>query len=152
MAKEEKRLTDASVKQDGGYADGRAGGRGGTDREHFANEERRSREKEQLQALREKHDAEVNSNLAEVSAVFKRSSKESSDAGKKASHRAHGSQGDGSDCQQPRRSNAFSILLVRANTRVPTTRVDLGSGSWREAIGEMVGCPGGQKLSAVRIN
>lgn len=47
-------------------------------------------------------------------------------------------------------SNAFSILLIRANATVPVKRIDLGSGSWRDSVGELVGCPAGQELTLVR--
>lgn len=161
MAEEKEMLaTNASAKQDEECADDSKAGENntGTGREHLATEERQSREetKQQLQqAFQEKHDAEVIGNSAEVSAAFEKARKESSDAaGQKSSHRTHGSQqGDGRDCRQRRRrNNAFSILLVRANTGVPVTRAELGSGSWREAIGELVGCPVDQKLSTVRNN
>lgn len=156
MTDEEGRLiADASVKQDGRYADGRTGETSGAGREHLATVEGKSRGGEQLlmQGLPEKHDAEVNGNLAEVPAAFKKTSEESFDARKNTpKHRAHGSQADSLDCQQRRRNNAFSILLVRANTSVPITRVDLGSGSWREAMGELVGCPDDEELTTVRNN
>lgn len=51
-----------------------------------------------------------------------------------------------------RRNNAFSILLVRANATVPVKRIDLGSGSWRDSVGELVGCPVGQELTSVRAS
>ena len=52
--------------------------------------------------------------------------------------------------RRPGPKNAFSMLLIRANTTVPIERLSLTSGSWREAIGELVGCPLGQELRAVR--
>lgn len=154
MAEEKERLTaDASVKHDGGHVDGRAGESSGTDREHLGTTECQSQGGNKPQALLEKHDVEVNSNSAEVSEALKKTSQESSDAGKDSSkHRAYGSQAEGRDFQQRRRNNAFSVLLVRANTSVPTTRVDLESGSWREAIGELVGCPDDRELATVRNN
>lgn len=51
---------------------------------------------------------------------------------------------------QPKQNNAFSMLLIRANVIAPMKRLSLTSGSWREAIGELVGCPPGQELRAVR--
>lgn len=119
----------------------------------------------ELQVL---EDAEVDENLEKYHDVFEKANTEPSDAGKNPSqsssdarhppHRTRGSQGDGRDRQrrqgndneEQRRNNAFSVLLVRANTSVPTTRVELGSGSWREAIGELVGCPEGNELTTVR--
>lgn len=50
-----------------------------------------------------------------------------------------------------RENNAFSILLVRANMTVPIALIGLGSGSWREQIGEMIGSPAGQELRLVRV-
>lgn len=150
---EERLITGASVKKDGGYAEGRNGETSGTDREHLATVERKSRGGGQLQGPPEKHVAEVNGNLAEVPAAFKKASKESSDARNETpKHRARGSQADGLGCQQRQRNNAFSILLVRVNTSVPITRVGLGSGSWREAIRELVGCPDDKELTTVRNN
>lgn len=50
----------------------------------------------------------------------------------------------------PKLNNAFNMLLIRANVIVPVKRLNLTSGSWREAIEELVGCPPGQELRAVR--
>lgn len=47
------------------------------------------------------------------------------------------------------KSNAFSILLVRANFNMPVRRVFLGSGSWRQITGEMVGSPSAQEMRKV---
>lgn len=52
---------------------------------------------------------------------------------------------------QPKSNSAFGMLLIRANAIVPIERLSLASGSWREAIGELVGCPAGQGLRAVRF-
>lgn len=52
---------------------------------------------------------------------------------------------------QPTPNNAFSMLLIRANAFMPIERLSLASGSWREAIGQLVGCPAGQELRAVRV-
>ncbi len=49
----------------------------------------------------------------------------------------------------PRLKQAFSMLLVRANAVVPIRPLNLASGSWREAIGELVGSPPGQELRRV---
>lgn len=46
-------------------------------------------------------------------------------------------------------NNAFSCLLIRANVRIPMERVCLGNGSWRETVGELVGCPCGVELTTV---
>lgn len=46
-------------------------------------------------------------------------------------------------------SNAFNILLVKANFNMPVRRVFLGSGSWRQIIGEMVGSPSAQEIRKV---
>ncbi|CAN0273364.1 unnamed protein product, partial [Ectocarpus sp. 12 AP-2014] len=54
--------------------------------------------------------------------------------------------------QRQQHNNAFSMLLVRANAVVPVRRLHLGSGSWREAIGELMGCPPGQELRALNVN
>lgn len=51
---------------------------------------------------------------------------------------------------QPKPNNAFSMLLIRANAILPIERLSVTSGSWREAIGELVGCPLGVELRAVR--
>ncbi|CAN0196546.1 unnamed protein product, partial [Ectocarpus sp. 13 AM-2016] len=59
---------------------------------------------------------------------------------------------DGEGHQRQQNNNAFSMLLVRANVVVPVRRLHLGSGSWREAIGELVGCPTGQELRALNVN
>ncbi|CAM9852836.1 unnamed protein product [Scytosiphon promiscuus] len=64
--------------------------------------------------------------------------------------RAFGSQTECS--QREQRSDAFSMLLIRANVVVPISRLHLGSGSWREAIGELVGCPDGQQLRTLSID
>lgn len=58
---------------------------------------------------------------------------------------------DGEGHQQQQYNNAFSMLLVRANMVVPARRLNLGPGSWREAIGKLVDCPPGQELRAVSI-
>lgn len=55
------------------------------------------------------------------------------------------------DDSQPKLSNAFSMLLIRANVVVPIKRLSMASGSWREAIAQLVGCPPGQELRAVRV-
>ncbi|CAN0541184.1 unnamed protein product, partial [Ectocarpus sp. 12 AP-2014] len=59
---------------------------------------------------------------------------------------------DGEGYQRQQHNNAFSMLLVRANVVVPVRRLHLGSGSWREAIEELVGCPPGQELRALNVN
>eukprot|EP00752_Nemacystus_decipiens_P007282 g6518.t1 len=56
------------------------------------------------------------------------------------------------DDSEPKQNNAFSMLLVRANVVVPIKRLNQLSGSWREAIGELVGCPPGQELRALNVN
>lgn len=63
--------------------------------------------------------------------------------------RTFGSQTGSSQRQQ--QNDAFSMLVIRANVVVPVSRLYLGSGSWREAIGELVGCPDGQRLRTVRL-
>lgn len=55
------------------------------------------------------------------------------------------------DGGQQSQNHAFSMLLVRANAIVPIRRLHIWSGSWREAIGELVGCPRGQELRTVRV-
>lgn len=55
----------------------------------------------------------------------------------------------GGDDGPPRLKQAFSMLLVRANAVVPIRPLNLTSGSWREAIGELVGSPPGQELRKV---
>ncbi|CBN77134.1 hypothetical protein Esi_0036_0099 [Ectocarpus siliculosus] len=59
---------------------------------------------------------------------------------------------DGEGHQRHKHNNAFSMLLVRANVVVPVRRLHLGSGSWRETIGKLVGCPAGQELRALNVN
>ena len=51
---------------------------------------------------------------------------------------------------QSKQNNAFSMLLIPANVFAPMERLSLTSGSWRESIGGLVGCPPGQELRAVR--
>lgn len=46
-------------------------------------------------------------------------------------------------------NNAFSVLLIRADVRVPVSRVNLGSGSWKETASELVGCPSDVALKTV---
>lgn len=57
---------------------------------------------------------------------------------------------DLADDGQHKQSRAFSMLLIRANVVVPIRRLHIGSGSWREEIGELLGCPRGQELRMVR--
>ncbi|CAM9653733.1 unnamed protein product [Ectocarpus fasciculatus] len=59
---------------------------------------------------------------------------------------------NGDSHHQRQHNNAFSMLLVRANVVVPVRRLNLGSGSWREAIGKLVGCPPGQELRALNVD
>lgn len=56
----------------------------------------------------------------------------------------------GVDPDNRRVNNAFSVLLVRADLRVPVERIQLGSGSWKEAVGALVGCPSDVELRTVR--
>lgn len=122
-------------------------GHGRKEQEQPVEEECRSRTR-QLQALKIKREAEVNRGELERCIVFQRAHTESSGA-KTQSEQPQGSRADHPG-GEPRRSSAFSTLLIRANINVPIKRVDLGSGSWRETIGRLVGCPLGQDLRMVR--
>lgn len=45
--------------------------------------------------------------------------------------------------------NAFSSLIIRADVRVPVERIHLGNGSWKETVGDLIGCPRDVELRTV---
>lgn len=104
--------------------------------------------KRQRQAFRESRAAEAKRGIEELSTLCQEAAATSSCA-REQSRASQGNQVNDQGVQR-RGNNAFSILLVSANIGVPVRRVDLGSGSWRETVGEMIGCPPGQELRAVR--
>ena len=119
--------------------------------------------KQQRRALREARDAEARRGYAEMSAAVEEAStcvppsnthalprkKEAIRAGVAATSQRPGRPDSRADDGPPKLKPAFSMLLVRANAVVPIRPLNLASGSWREAIGEMVGCPPGQELRKV---
>lgn len=126
-------------------------------------DECRSR-KQRRRALREAREAEARRHTAESIAVVQETSTGTSSCSSQAGQQqgepsttvAAGNQYQGhvfddvADDGQKKQNHAFSMLLVRANAVVPIRLVHIGSGSWREAIGELVGCPRGQELRTVR--
>lgn len=100
--------------------------------------------KQRRRALRKARIAEAERGLSETLSTVQKAKRLSDSATKEEDFDSK----TGSSVRQ-HENNAFSMLLIRANVVVPVRRIHLGSGSWREAIGELVGCPNGQKLRTV---
>lgn len=99
-------------------------------------------------ALKESREAEARNGVREISTAVQevglRTQAYTGESGERLHTQVMGN--------EKRVNNAFSILLVRANATVPVKRIDLGSGSWRDSVGELVGCPVGQELTSVRAS
>lgn len=101
--------------------------------------------KRQREILREKLQAEAAIGFQTMSNVLKQ-------AASRASSSCHSKGRDKTRVVNPvhlRVNNAFSSLLIRADVRIPVERICLGNGSWRETVGELVGCPCGVELRTV---
>lgn len=119
-----------------------------TECETFMEELCQSRQRQWF-ALKEQRQEEAQNGIREVSTAIQEV-KLATQAHTRRSFKRQNTQATGNDDE--RVNNAFSILLVRAKMTEPVRQIDLGSGSWRDSMGELVGCPVGQELTSVRAS
>lgn len=107
-------------------------------------EQCRSRQKE-LEVVRKMGETEVEMGIQSMSSVIKGATLRAASFGR-SDDRDRTRNAD--PVHQPV-NNAFSSLIIRADVRVPVERIRLGNGSWKEAVGDLVGCPRDVELRTV---